>query len=210
MSASVHSIADIPGVWRGERPLTPTPVESTGIRDLDRVLLGGWPRGSLVQISGPDEGLGLSLIIDSLARLTQSGRYIALVQTPMLPFAPALALRGIDLKQVAWIQPQCSTDALWAMEQMTRSGLFAAVAYWGPALDSTAERRLQLAADTGQCTAFCFRATLRDDHTYAAVRLAVTPTPDAALQVDVQKCRGRNAGQRLRYRCPEAIEAQEA
>ena len=150
-------------------------MHTTGDLALDESLLGGWPQGSLVQISGTHEGLGFSLIVDSLAKLTQAGRYIALVHTPMLPFAPALALalRGIDLQRVAWIQPDNQTSALWAMEQMTRSGLFAAVAYWGPPLDGTAERRLKLAADTGQCLALCFRASRREDHTYAAVRLAV-------------------------------------
>ncbi len=205
--ASALPIFDIPGVWRGERKVAAVPVQSTGVRELDGALLGGWPLGSLVQISGSEEGLGFSLIVESLAKLTQSGRYVALVHTPLLPNAPSLCSQGIDLKQLLWVQPDNQATALWAMEQMTRSGLFAALAYWGPPLDSTAERRLQLAADAGQCLAFCFRSSRRDDHTYAAVKLSVSPTSEATLDIEVQKCRGRNAGQHLRYACPDVTEA---
>ena len=203
MASALLSI-DIPGVWRGERRAAEVPVQASGNPLLDRALLGGWPLGSLVQINGSDEGLGFALIVDCLAQLTRAGRYVALVQTPLLPNAPALCARGIDLQRLLWVQPQQSADALWAMEQMTRSGLFAALAYWGAPLDSTAERRLQLAADAGQCLAFCFRRSRRDDHSYAAVRLAVAPSGTAGLEVEVQKCRGRHAGQRLHHHCAEA------
>ena len=133
-----------------------------------------------------------------------------MVHTTLLPNAPSLCSQGIDLKQLLWIQPDNQTAALWAMEQMTRSVLFAALAYWGPPLDSTAERRLQLAADSGQCLAFCFRSSRRDDHTYAAVKLSVSSASDTSLNIEVQKCRGRNAGQHLRYACPDVTEARAA
>lgn len=201
---------DIPGVWRGERKVAAVPVSTTGDRQLDQALLGGWPLGSLIQISGSDEGLGFSLIIDSLAQITRADRYVALVHTPLLPCAPALGSRGINLERLLWVQPDNQAGALWAMEQMTRSGLFAAVAYWGSPLDSTSERRLQLAADAGQCLAFCFRTSRRDDHTYAAVRLCVSSHPDADVTIEVQKCRGRNAGQRLRRPYAEVAELLEA
>lgn len=197
----------IPGVWRGVREADPAPVSSTGFRELDDALLGGWPQGSLVQISGAEEGLGLSLLIPSFAKLTQDGRYIALVRTPHLPFAPALASRGVKLERLLWVQPEDETGALWALEQMTRSGLIAATAYWGPRLDGTTERRLQLAATEGKCLAFCFHASRRDEHSYAAVRLCVSASANANISIEVQKCRGRNPGQRLSQPCDEAIQA---
>lgn len=208
--ASAAPLLNIPGTWRGIRQHSAVPVSSTGSSELNAALLGGWPLGSLIQISGSDEGLGFGLIVESLAQLTQAGRYVALVHTPLIPYAPALASRGINLKQLLWVQPADPADALWAMEQMTRSGLFAAMAYWGPPLDSITERRLQLAADTGQCLAFCFRSSRRDDHTYAAVRLAVRSDRDTSIQIEVQKCRGKTPGQKLRHSCLDAVQTLEA
>lgn len=194
-------VLQIPGVWRGGRPQATAAVASTRIEALDRALLGGWPIGALTQIVGTEAGLGFSLIIPVLADFTSAGRPVALVDPPYLPYAPALASRGVDLNHLLWVRPQAAEHVLWAAEQIIHSGLFAALAYWGPALDSTAQRRLQLAADAAQCLVFCFCTGRVDGHSYAAVRLAVTPAPAAQLRVDVLKCRGGRAGHGLLHRC---------
>jgi hypothetical protein len=193
----------IPGVWRGDCPRPAAAVASTRIEALDRALLGGWPIGALTQIVGTEAGLGFSLIIPALAAFTAAGRAVALVAPPYLPYAPALASRGVDLQHLLWVRPQDAAQAQWAAEQIVQSGLFAALACWGPALDGTAERRLQLAADAAQCLAFCFRTGRADGHSHAAVRLAVAPAPDAQLRVEVLKCRGGRAGHGLLHRCGE-------
>lgn len=190
----------IPGVWRGDRPRPAAALASTRIEALDRALLGGWPIGALTQIIGTEAGLGFSLIIPALAAFTAAGRAVALVAPPYLPYAPALASRGVDLDHLLWVRPQDAAQAQWAAEQIARSGLFAALACWG-ALDGTAERRLQLAADAAQCLAFCFRTGRTDGHSHAAVRLAVAPAADARLRVQVLKCRGGRAGHGLLHRC---------
>lgn len=193
---------DIPGVWTGERRLAAVRTQHTGFRELDAALQGGWPSGSLVQIVSPQAGLGFSLIVPLLAEMTRARRYVALIGTPFVPYAPALSSRNIDLAFLCWLQPATVEEALWAMEQATRSGLFACVAYWGQPIDGTSERRLQLAADTGDAIAFHFADCLRDSHSYAAVRLAVTPSDDG-LELEVLKCRGTHPGRKLRHRCSD-------
>lgn len=194
-------VLQIPGVWRGDCPRPAAAVASTGSEALDRALLGGWPVGALTQIVGTEAGLGFSLIIPALAAFTAAGRAVALIAPPYLPYAPALASRGVDLEHLLWVRPQDAAQAQWAAEQIARSGLFAALACWGPALDGTAERRLQLAADAAQCLVFCFRTGRADGHSHAAVRLAVGPAADAQLRVEVLKCRGGRAGHGLLHRC---------
>ncbi len=193
-------VLQIPGVWRGDCPRPAAALASTRIEALDRALLGGWPVGALTQIVGTEAGLGFSLIIPALAAFTAAGRAVALIDPPYLPYAPALASRGVDLQHLLWVRPQDAAQAQWAAEQIARSGLFAALACWG-ALDGTAERRLQLAADAAQCLAFCFRTGRTDGHSHAAVRLAVAPAADAQLRVEVVKCRGGPAGHGLLHRC---------
>lgn len=188
----------IAGVWRGLGRTRPDS-ETTGIAALDQALLGGWPVGALSQIVSQESGLGFSLIVPLLARLSQAGRHVALIAPPYIPYAPALRDAGVDLRQLLWIAPKDRIDALWAAEQMLRSGLYAAVALWSPALEAPIERRLQLAAETGRSVGIVAHAGAYGAHSIAAVRLQLKPAP-AALQVEVVRCRGARPGQQLE--CP--------
>ena len=188
----------IAGVWRGLGRSRPDS-ESTGIAPLDQALLGGWPVGALSQIVSRESGLGFSLMIPLLARLTRAGRHVALIAPPYIPYAPALRDAGVDLHKLLWIAPKDRVDALWATEQMLRSGLHGAVALWSPALEAPIERRLQLAAETGRSIGIVAHAGAYGAHSIAAVRLQVTPAP-AALSVEIVRCRGARPGQRVE--CP--------
>jgi len=143
-----------------------------------------------------------SLLLPALARLSQAGRQLALIHTPYQPCAPGLSRQGLRLSQLLWVQPQSEPQCLWAFEQLARSGLFAVIAYWGGAMDGTAERRLQLAAQEGRCAAIHFCQS-RDEHrhSYAAARIAVEPEAQAELAVRVLKGHsGMRPGHRVRHR----------
>lgn len=185
------AVLDIPGVWRA----TETPADArigTHSAALDAAF-GGWPQGALTQIDSAVPGLGFSLLLPTLAALTAAGQPVMLIDPPHLPYAPALAARGVALEQLFWLEALVASDALWAAEQTLRSGLFGAVAYWGAPLPASVGRRLQLAADAAQCPVFCFGAGPADGSGYAALRLAVTAA-DGGLRVTVLKCRGRRVG----------------
>ncbi len=199
---------DIPGVWRGERLAAAARTQATGHRALDAALAGGWHCGSLIQMVGSHPGLGFALLVPTLAEYTRQQRHVALISTPYTPYAPALSSRNVDLTYLTWLQPGSDTDALWSMEQATRSGIFAVTAYWGR-VDNTEERRLQLAADAGDTLAFHFCTGARDAHSYAAVRLGLTPTP-YGLSAEVLKCRGGRPGQTVPIRCAEIPDYREA
>ena len=194
-SVDVDAIA---GVWRGLGRNRPDS-ESTGIAPLDQALLGGWPVGALSQIVSRESGLGFSLVVPLLARLTRAGRHVALIAPPYIPYAPALRDAGVDLRKLLWIAPKDRVDALWATEQMLRSGLHGAVALWSPALEAPIERRLQLAAETGRSIGIVAHAGAYGAHSIAAVRLQVSPAA-AALSVEIVRCRGARPGQRVE--CP--------
>ena len=194
-SVDVNAIA---GVWRGLGRSRPDS-ESTGIATLDQALLGGWPVGALSQIVSRESGLGFSLMVPLLARLTRAGRHVALIAPPYIPYAPALRDAGVDLQKLLWIAPKDRVDALWATEQMLRSGLHGAVALWSPALEAPIERRLQFAAETGRSIGIVAHAGAYGAHSIAAVRLQLKAAP-AALSVEIVRCRGARPGQRVE--CP--------
>ncbi|NIR62179.1 MAG: SOS cell division inhibitor SulA, partial [Gammaproteobacteria bacterium] len=121
---SVESVLQHPGIWRGRpRDIAPRG-EPSGYEDLDALLPGGgWPTGALTEILVAQEGIGeLRLVMPALARLSCSGRWVAWVAPPHIPYAPALSGHGVDLGRMLLIHPRRPEDALWTVEQALRAG----------------------------------------------------------------------------------------
>lgn len=59
---------------------------------------GGWPEHALTEILHPADGVGeLSLVLPTLARLTQAHQRIVLIAPPYSAHAPGWAYAGIAL-----------------------------------------------------------------------------------------------------------------
>ncbi|MCB1724272.1 MAG: translesion DNA synthesis-associated protein ImuA [Gammaproteobacteria bacterium] len=182
-------------LWRGRRSvLMAGRVLGSGWAVLDEVLGGGWPRAALVEVLG-DAHLGLSLLLPLLADLSLESRWLTWVAPPYLPYAPALAARGIRVERVLLVQQVSDEQALWAAEQVLKSGACSLLLAWpdragARGLDTARLRRLQLAAEQGDCTGVLFRPlrAVRQGST-AALRLRVRPAP-LGLEVEVLKRRG--------------------
>jgi cell division inhibitor SulA len=180
-------------LWRAGRSAT-VAAESvaTGHAALDALLpQGGWPRRALTELLLPADGVGeLALLFPALARMTQAGGTVVAVAPPYIPYAPAWQAAGVELAHLEIVDAS-PRDALWAFEQCLRSGTCAAVLGWPQKADAQSLRRLQVAADSGDCLGFAFR-----DRRHAA-----NPSP-AALRMEyvaeqqmqgawhVRKCRG--------------------
>jgi hypothetical protein len=178
-------------VWHaGRRAALGDGGEPSGHAALDALLpQSGWPRRALTELLLPADGVGeLALLMPTLARLTGAGAVVALIAPPHIPYAPAWHAAGIDLQQLSVIDAE-PRGALWAFEQCLRSGACGAVLGWPAHADAQALRRLQVAADSGDCLGFVLRHR----------RHAANPSP-AALRLEfaaggwhVRKCRGGNA-----------------
>ena len=165
--------------------------EPTGHAALDALLpQGGWPRRALTELLLPADGVGeLSLLLPTLARCTQAGERVAVIAPPYLPYAPAWQAAGVDLAQLRIIDAS-PRDALWAFEQCLRSGACAAVLGWPQQADARALRRLQVAADSGQCLGFALRDRRHlANPSPAALRLEAMRT-EGGMAWQVRKCRG--------------------
>lgn len=161
--------------------------EPTGHAALDALLpQGGWPRRALTELLLPADGVGeLELVFPALARMTQAGQPVVVIAPPYIPYAPAWHAAGVDLSQLQIVEAS-PRDALWAFEQCLRSGACAAVLGWPAQADAQSLRRLQVAADSGDCLGFAFRD-----------RRHVANASPAALRLEqadgawhVRKCRG--------------------
>lgn len=185
---ALESLLAAQTVWRAGRTATAAAEgESTGHAGLDALLpQAGWPRRALTELLLPADGVGeLQLLMPTLARMTHDGAAVAVVAPPYIPYAPAWRAAGVDLQHLHIVQAE-PRDGLWAFEQCLRSGACAAVLGWPRHADAQALRRLQVAADSGDCLGFALR-----DRRHAA-----NPSP-AALRLErvgdawqVRKCRG--------------------
>jgi hypothetical protein len=193
---ALDSLLDSRRVWRGQPQARPTSRQPTGFAALDAQLpSGGWPESALSELLLPMDGIGeLRLLWPTLARLSQAGdatsdEKIVLIAPPYLPFASAWANAGVrlDKLQIVLAQPR---DVLWATEQCLRSAACAAVLCWPLQADDRALRRLQVAAETGQCLGFAMRdAKAAANPSPAALRIVIDAAP---AQLRVIKCRGGN------------------
>ena len=133
----------------------------TGVDALERLFPDGrWPAADLVELLSDLRGIGeLRLLMPVLAELTrQQARWVAWIAPPHIPYAPALAAWGIDIRRVLLIHPRSEREQLWAMEQALRSGTCSAVLGWpGQSLRQQDIRRLQLAATRGNTLGLLFR-----------------------------------------------------
>jgi cell division inhibitor SulA len=181
-------------IWRG-RVVSPATAQGvpTGFAALDALLpWRGWPPGSLSEILEERPGGAFALVLPVLARLSSQTRWLLLIAPPFLPYAPALAAAGLDLSRLVVIR--AGDEIAWAAEQGLGSGACSAVLAWGGRWQTSALRRLQLAAETGGAIALLFRGeAAAKAHSPAALRLRVRPSV-AGGEVTVLKQRGGRAG----------------
>lgn len=150
--SALQSILQNPAIWRGdEQARVALPSIPTGFAPLDDELPGGgWPRGVVSELLAERHGIGeLSLLMPALARLSREDGWLVLVAPPWIPYAPALAARGIRLSKLIVVNTTSDRDTWWAAEQSLRAGNCPAVLAWPSAISEQGLRRLQLAAEAG-------------------------------------------------------------
>ncbi len=193
MKATVAELSKLPGVWRGgELEHATQPSIPTGHAALDRELPGGgWPGGTLSEVLHDGVGIGeVTFLCGAIAKASEGDRMVAWINPPHLPYAPSIAQSGIALERCIVIRPSHKEDAIWASEQVLRSGACGAALLWLAQDDYTWLRRLQMAAQAGRSMAVLFRSTAAERlSTPAHLRVALE-RDDGVLNVRIPKRRG--------------------
>ena len=143
------------GSGRGEKGILPL-----GLAEIDQTLpAGGLACGEVHEISGSAVGGFAAWLAGRLVRHA-GGAVLWCVKpgsTSQL-YGPGLAAFGLDVGRLVIVRSRRRADMLWAMEESLRCSSFAAViGECDDAINLTASRRLQLAAEAGGTTGFILR-----------------------------------------------------
>lgn len=184
---------------------------SFGLPKVDDHLPGqGLATGALHEVAGGDHrdmpaafGFLLGLVMRRLQALSGQGIVLWCRQTygPHdfgLLYGPGLAAFGFAPAQLLLVTSPKPTDVLWVLEEALRSqALVAIVGEVGPALDLTASRRLQLAAETMATPVFLLRPPQAREASAAMTRWRITSHQKEAhawqrpcWQTELVRCRG--------------------
>lgn len=195
MAPSLEHILERHPVWRGRLGGNFSRTVSTTYPVLDSALPGrGWPTGALTEILCAHEGIGeLELVLPALAALSWAGKRVVWLAPPHLPYAPALAAAGVDLANLVVVRAPGRRDALWAAEQVLRSGSCHALLGWFRRCGYRELRRLAVAAEASPAWVALLRPSAAShEASPAALRIAVEPQGDA-LAARILKRRGAPA-----------------
>lgn len=172
-------------VWRADalaRHASPAGVVATGHALLDAELPGGgWPVGGLCEILQTHSAQSeWRLLLPALcaaqkpAARPDATSWVVLIGPPQVPFGPALAAQGLDVRRLLWVKAQASAERLWAAEQALRCAGVAAVLAWLPQVQAAQLRRLQMAALTHAKLLFVMRpASAQRESSPAVLRLVL-------------------------------------
>ncbi len=206
MKEALQTLLARPDLWLGggTENARGAAVLPSGIAALDALLPGGgFPLGAVTEILLHQEGIGeLRLLVPALAAQSRQGRWIAWIDPPHVPYAPALAAMGVRLSRVLLVSAGTDRERLWATGQCLRSGACGAVLAWPGECGDRALRRLQLAAGQGGGIGVLFRPELSATRpSHAALRLRLARSPRGAV-VEILKGRG-GAGRSAEVPFPE-------
>lgn len=89
--------------------LTPVPrtireTAPTGIAEVDAILDGGLPVGTISEISGPESSGRTTLVLSFLAQRTANGQVCAWVDADDTFDPESAAANGVDLRQLLWVR----------------------------------------------------------------------------------------------------------
>lgn len=80
------------------------PVSATGIREIDELLDGGLPIGTITEMVGPECSGRTSVALSFLARMTQTMKVCAWVDVSNMLHPESAAAAGVDLSRLLWIR----------------------------------------------------------------------------------------------------------
>jgi protein ImuA len=159
---------------------------------------GGLPRAALHEVLAAEPGAAAGFAALVLAR---AGGTVLWIAPDPDAWPPGLARFGLSPAQLVLVRAARAQDALWAMEETLRCPAVGAALLVAGAIDLTAARRLQLAAEAGGVLGLLLRPDEDNAAPTAALtrwRIGAAPSDsasphaigDPAWNLELLRCRG--------------------
>ncbi len=190
MNALLQQLQNRQLIWQASQTEAPYEhCQSTGFAALDKLLGGGWPQHTVIELQSHGACAEVQLI-DKALDGSGSELLQIWINPPAKLCAEYLLQQQRPLHQVLQLQAPRSADALWAAELCLKSGSCADVLLWQHQLNLTQLKRLQLAAAQGQSQLYLFRPALAEQQLLPwALSLQLLPV-SAGLQIRILKRKG--------------------
>jgi protein ImuA len=192
-----------------------------GLGPLDACLHGGLARGALHEIAAADHrslpaalGFLLALTQATVCENAPQAKRRGALLWPLArhtdsfgaPYAPGLQFFGLDPARILFVRCANPRDCLWAMEEGLRlGGIAAVIGARAKAMDLTASRRLQLAAEQANIPVLLLRHYADNNPSAAVTRWRIAPAPasrdaqgfyeKARFRVALEYARGGKTGE---------------
>ena len=106
----------------GEKPHVPVEMVSSGSLKLDEALGGGYPKGRIVEIFGPESSGKTTLALHAIAQVQKAGGTAAFIDAEHALDPNYAAKLGVDIKQLIISQPDYGEQALEIIDALVHSG----------------------------------------------------------------------------------------
>ncbi|QYJ92183.1 translesion DNA synthesis-associated protein ImuA [Shewanella spartinae] len=183
-------------LWRGDAYHPQQMGLDSGYPEFNRHLgQGGWPSQGLCEIFCSSEGIGeLSLALPLMRRLIprqsregSAAGLVSLVAPPHVPYPQSLAMQGIDVSCLLWVDTQTPKEQLWALEQILTSGASPLVLCWLEDLSVSQARRLQLACEKGESLCLCYLPSKVKEQAHPVpLRIALQPSTETNTGINIE------------------------
>jgi len=179
-------------VWRADQlAVCRATTVTSGHSVLDQELPNeGWPRSALVELLVQQHGIGEMQLLKPVLASLSKGQRVAFIQPPYLPHLMACKAWQMNDRNLLWLRPQSSADALWCAEQLLKNGCFGAVVLWQSNVRPEALRRLNLAAQSADTWFWLIRPlAAAADASPSPLRIALRPAL-GGIAADIVKRKG--------------------
>eukprot|EP00879_Flechtneria_rotunda_P019793 GHRR01020804.1.p1 GENE.GHRR01020804.1~~GHRR01020804.1.p1 ORF type:complete len:436 (+),score=101.62 GHRR01020804.1:188-1495(+) len=105
----------------GEQPVSAADCMLSGCLSLDIALGGGWPRGRIVEIFGPESSGKSTLALHAIAEVQKAGGQAVLIDAEHAFNRDFAGKLGVNLKELAVCQPGYGEEALEVVDTVLRS-----------------------------------------------------------------------------------------
>jgi recombination protein RecA len=119
---NINNTIGVGSVIFGDSDIPEVEKFSSGSYSLDKALGGGWAKGRIVEIYGPESSGKTTLALHAIAEVQKAGNYAAFIDMEHA-FDPAYAEAiGINIEDLIFSQPKNGEEALQVAQELIKSG----------------------------------------------------------------------------------------